>query len=61
MIDDHRAYVEAQLNEFEDKTNGWIFWTLKTEASAEWDMYRLINVGAFPQPLSDRRFPPGCA
>jgi len=28
----------------------------KTEASPEWDAFRLIDAGIFPQPLSSRQF-----
>ncbi|KAK5002932.1 glucan exo-1,3-beta-glucosidase [Cryomyces antarcticus] len=58
---DTRAYIEAQLETFESKTLGWIFWNFKTEASAEWDLFRLLNNGIFPQPLSDRHFGAICS
>lgn len=54
--DDMRGYIEAQLEVYERYTNGWIFWNFKTEASPEWDAFRLIDAGIFPQPLSDRKF-----
>ncbi|KAI9855839.1 MAG: exo-1,3-beta-glucanase [Vezdaea acicularis] len=61
QLKDHtRRYIEAQLDTFEQKTNGWIFWTMKTEGSPEWDAFRLIDAGIFPQPLNDRKFPPVC-
>ncbi|KAK6441252.1 glucan exo-1,3-beta-glucosidase [Oleoguttula sp. CCFEE 5521] len=53
---DMRGYIEAQLEAFERATNGWIFWNFKTEASPEWDAFRLIDAGIFPQPLTDRQF-----
>ncbi|KAI9841441.1 MAG: exo-1,3-beta-glucanase [Sclerophora amabilis] len=56
LKDDTRGYIEAQLQVYERSTRGWIFWTFKTEASAEWDVTRLINYGVFPQPLDDRKF-----
>jgi glucan 1,3-beta-glucosidase len=50
--DSIRKYLETQLDAFEAKTNGWIFWNFKTEGSAgEWDMF---------QPLWDRKFPKYC-
>lgn len=61
MISDARGYIEAQMEAFEHETNGWTFWTLKTEASAEWDLYKLISVGAFPQPLYARNFSQICS
>ena len=54
--DDVRGYIEAQMETFEAHTQGWIFWNFKTEASPEWDAFRLIDAGIFPQPLSSRKF-----
>lgn len=51
-----RGYIEAQLEAFEQNTDGWVFWNFKTEASPEWDAFRLIDAGVFPQPLTDRQF-----
>ncbi|KAI7132215.1 hypothetical protein KC343_g16755, partial [Hortaea werneckii] len=56
LRDDVRGYIEAQLETFERQTEGWIFWTWKTEGSPEWDAQRLIDNGIFPQPLTDRKF-----
>jgi aryl-phospho-beta-D-glucosidase BglC (GH1 family) len=56
MKDDTRRYIEAQLDAFEKYTLGWIFWTFKTEASAEWDLFRLLEAKIFPQPLTSRNF-----
>ncbi|EMC98930.1 glycoside hydrolase family 5 protein [Baudoinia panamericana UAMH 10762] len=56
MISDTRAYIEAQMEVYEHYTNGWIFWNFKTEASPEWDAFRLIDAGIFPQPLTSRQF-----
>ncbi len=61
LRDDTRRYIEAQLDTFERHTQGWIFWNFKTEGAAEWDAYRLIDAGIFPQPRSSRYFPPACA
>lgn len=41
-------YIRAQIDVFEQKTRGWIFWNFKTEASAEWDLFRLLDAGIFP-------------
>ncbi|KAF2768859.1 putative Exo-beta-1,3-glucanase [Teratosphaeria nubilosa] len=60
MRDDTRGYIEAQMEVFEHYSNGWIFWNFKTEASAEWDAFRLIDAGIFPQPLSSRQFSAIC-
>ncbi|KAK3114418.1 glucan exo-1,3-beta-glucosidase [Teratosphaeriaceae sp. CCFEE 6253] len=58
--DDTRGYIEAQMEAFERYTQGWVFWNFKTEASPEWDAFRLIDAGIFPQPLSDRQFSQIC-
>jgi len=44
-----RKYIEAQIETFEANTQGWIFWNFKTEGSAEWDAFRLIDAGIFPR------------
>ncbi|MCJ1265206.1 exo-1,3-beta-glucanase [Lobaria immixta] len=61
LKDDTRRYIEAQLNAFEKSTRGWIFWNFKTEASAEWDLFRLLENDVFPQPLSSRKFNSVCS
>ncbi|KAJ4295283.1 glucan exo-1,3-beta-glucosidase [Kalmusia sp. IMI 367209] len=60
--DEMRKYIETQLDAFEAKTKGWIFWNFKTEGSAgEWDLFQLLDGGVFPQPLADRKFGKVCA
>jgi glucan 1,3-beta-glucosidase len=59
--DDMRGYIEAQMESFEKHTIGWIFWNFKTEASPEWDAFRLIDAGIFPQPLTSRKFSQICS
>lgn len=59
--DDTRGYIEAQIAAFERKTQGWIWWNFKTEGAAEWDAFKLIDAGVFPQPLTDRKFDLICA
>jgi len=54
--DDTRGYIEAQMEAFEQKTQGWIFWNFKTEAAHEWDAFALLDAGVFPNPVTDRRF-----
>lgn len=61
LKDDTRRYIETQLNAFEQFTRGWIFWNFKTEASAEWDLFRLLENDIFPQPLSSRKFNSVCS
>ncbi|KAL8798555.1 MAG: hypothetical protein Q9182_006570 [Xanthomendoza sp. 2 TL-2023] len=51
LKEDTRLYIAAQIAVFEQKTNGWVFWNFKTEASPEWDLFRLLDNKIFPQPL----------
>ncbi len=48
LKDNTRRYIEAQLDVYEQQTQGWVFWNFKTEASAEWDLERLLVAGVFP-------------
>ena len=41
-------YIQAQLDVYENQIGGWIFWNFKTEAAAEWDLFRLIDNGIWP-------------
>jgi len=41
-------YIQAQLDVFESQIQGWFFWNFKTEAAAEWDLFRLIDAGVWP-------------
>ncbi|KAJ9664738.1 glucan exo-1,3-beta-glucosidase [Neophaeococcomyces mojaviensis] len=43
-----RNYIQAQIDSFEKNAQGWIFWNFKTEASAEWDFFRLLDNGVWP-------------
>jgi len=61
MRDDVRGYIEAQLETYEQKAQGWIFWNFKTEQAQEWDAFALIDAGLFPQPLTDRQFSAICS
>ncbi len=42
-------YISAQMSAFESKVQGWIFWNFKTEGAAEWDLFKLIDNGVWPQ------------
>lgn len=57
-----RMYIEAQLDAFEARTNGWAFWNFKTEnnGAGEWDLFQLLDNGVFPQPIWERKFPRAC-
>ncbi|KAI9879169.1 MAG: exo-1,3-beta-glucanase [Pleopsidium flavum] len=61
MKDDTRGFIEAQLQVYEGQTRGWVFWNFKTEASPEWDLFRLLDAGIFPQPLTDRKYGAICS
>jgi len=52
-----RRFFEAQIQAYE-KTDGWIFWTWKTEASPEWDFSEGVRLGWIPQPLNDLKYKP---
>jgi glucan 1,3-beta-glucosidase len=59
--DSIRRYIEVQLDTYEAKTQGWVFWNFKTEGSAgDWDLFQLLDNGVFPQPLGDRKFGKAC-
>lgn len=51
-----RKFIEMQLDRYESRMNGWIFWTYKTEGSIEWDFKRLAKYDLFPQPFSQRKY-----
>ncbi|KAF2656925.1 glycoside hydrolase family 5 protein [Lophiostoma macrostomum CBS 122681] len=53
--DQTRTYIETQMSAFEAKTQGWVWWNFKTESAPEWDAFKLIDAGIFPQPFSDRK------
>lgn len=61
LKEDTRHYIESQLSVFEKSTQGWVFWNFKTEASAEWDLFRLLDAKVFPQPLTSRKYPMVCS
>ncbi|KAK6387148.1 glucan exo-1,3-beta-glucosidase [Exophiala oligosperma] len=42
-------YINAQMSAFESMVQGWIFWNFKTEGAAEWDLFKLIDGGVWPQ------------
>lgn len=61
MKGDMRGYIEAQLDAFETQAQGWIFWNFKTEGAHEWDAFKLLDNGVFPQPLDNRKFSSICS
>lgn len=54
--DNTRRFIEGQLDLY-SKVDGFFFWTYKTESAIEWSMKDLLEIGLFPQPLSDRKYP----
>ncbi|KAE9972745.1 hypothetical protein BLS_003903 [Venturia inaequalis] len=60
MRDDTRAFIEAQMDTFEQNSKGWVWWTFKTEAAAEWDAFLLMDEGIFPTPVTDRQVKNAC-
>lgn len=57
---DVRSYIETQLDAFESKTNGWVFWNFKTEGGAgEWDLFQLLDEGVWP--VGGRQFERWCS
>ncbi|WLF77852.1 glucan exo-1,3-beta-glucosidase [Lodderomyces elongisporus] len=54
---DHRRFVEMQLYQYSQNTNGWIFWCWKTEGGAiEWDFRQLADLEIIPQPLDNYKY-----
>ncbi|KAG0679951.1 exo-1,3-beta-glucanase [Pichia californica] len=51
-----RRLIEAQLDIY-NQTNGFFFWTWKTENAVEWSMSTLADIGLFPVPLTERLYP----
>jgi hypothetical protein len=49
-------YFCVRLGNCTDESDCRVFWNFKTEGSPEWDAFRLIDNGIFPQPLTDRKF-----
>ena len=59
-IDNTRRYIEAQLDVYEQQTQGFVFWNFKTEAAAEWDLERLLKANIFPS-LKNRQLSSLCS
>jgi hypothetical protein len=50
--DQTRGYIEVQLEAYLSKTQGFFFWNFKTEGAAEWDLFKLLDAGVFPNPVN---------
>ena len=42
-------FLAEQVKVYSEKTNGFFFWTWKTESAPPWDAQFLHKVGAFPK------------
>lgn len=51
-----RKFIEIQLEQYTNFTDGFIFWTWKTETAIEWSFQKLVQYELMPQPLSERIF-----
>lgn len=51
---DTRNFINVQLDTYEQRAQGFVFWNFKTEGAAEWDLFRLLDAGVFPN-LFDRQ------
>jgi glucan 1,3-beta-glucosidase len=60
MRDETRQFIEAQMDAFEATTQGWTWWTMRTEGAGEWDLFALLDAGLYPNPVTSRNFPPAC-
>ncbi|KAI6716346.1 glucan 1:3-beta-glucosidase I/II [Diplocarpon mali] len=54
-----RRFIEAQLDVYEGSTSGHFMWSAR--ATNGWDLMRLIEVGAMPNPITDRKYPGQCS
>ncbi|KAI4163779.1 MAG: hypothetical protein LQ342_002552 [Letrouitia transgressa] len=48
-----RKYLQKQADVFSNKSNGWFFWTFKTESAPPWDAQFLHKCGIFPALTGD--------
>ncbi|KAL9113358.1 MAG: hypothetical protein Q9227_002399 [Pyrenula ochraceoflavens] len=53
-----RRFVEAQLDAFEENASGYFFWAYKGPGA--WGFEKLIDLGIFPNPVTDRKYPGQC-
>ena len=58
LVEQVRKYVEAQLDTFEANSNGWFLWSYGGPGG--WGVDNLIDVGAFPNPVTERKFGGQC-
>jgi glucan 1,3-beta-glucosidase len=58
LVEQVRRYVEAQLDVYEQNSNGYFVWSYGGPGS--WGPENLIANGAWPQPLTERKYPGQC-
>lgn len=61
LVEQVRKYVEAQLDTFEDSSDGHFIWSFKSGSNSGWSVYDLIEAKAFPNPVTDRQYPSQCS
>ena len=61
LVEQVRKFVEAQLDTFEANSNGHFIWNFKSGTNSGWSVYDLIEVKAFPSPITDRQYSPQCS
>ena len=58
VVEQVRRYVEAQLDTFEASSNGYFVWSFGGQGG--WGVDDFIEVGAFPNPVTERKFGSQC-
>ena len=60
LVEQVRKYTEAQLDTYEANADGHFFWNFKAGQNSGWSVYDLVNVQAFPNPITDRKYSHQC-
>jgi glucan 1,3-beta-glucosidase len=50
------SFFRVAYGLFTDSGCAQIFWNFKTEEAHEWDMFKLLDNGVFPNPVTARKF-----
>lgn len=58
LVEQVRRYAEAQLDTFETNSDGWFVWS--AGGPGGWGVENLIEVGAFPNPITSRMYEAQC-
>lgn len=51
-----QAFLERQMQAFEQQTFGYVFWNFKTETATAWSLFDLDRLGLVPQPLNNYKY-----